>query len=120
MHELSVTESLLKTASDYAQINNAKKVICLNLQIGDLSGIIDESVQFYWDIISEETICSKSKLNFEKVPAKFICQVCKTEFLMGEDLRPCPNCESMDIKVIAGDEFLLKSIEIEKNEELTS
>ena len=90
MHELSVTESLLNTASDYAQKNNAKKVICLNLQIGDLSGIIDESVQFYWDIISDDTICAKSTLNLKKYLQKFICQACKTEFLMGEDLRPCP------------------------------
>jgi hydrogenase nickel incorporation protein HypA/HybF len=120
MHELSVTESLLKTASDYAIKNNAEKVICLNLQIGDLSGIIDDSVQFYWDIISEDTICSKAKLNIEKVPAKFICEACKTEFLMGQDLQPCPQCKSMDIKVIAGDEFLLKSIEIERKEEIPS
>lgn len=114
MHELAVTESLLKTASEYAEKNDAKKVLCLNLLIGNLSGIIDDSVQFYWDIISEDSICYQAKLNIEKVPAKFICQICKHEFLMGEDLSPCPQCQSMDIKVIAGDEFLLKSIEIEK------
>lgn len=114
MHELAVTESLLKTASDYASKNNAKKVTCLNLQIGELSGIIDDCVQFYWDMISADSICSQSKLNIEKVPAKFTCLACRNEFVMGDDLTPCPNCGSLDIRISAGDEFLLKSIEIEK------
>ena len=114
MHELAITESLLETATKYAVNNNAKKVICLNLLIGDLSGIVDDSVQFYWDILSEETICNAAKLNIEKKPAKFVCQSCQTEFVMDGMLSPCPNCQSIDIKVISGDEFMLQSIEIEK------
>ncbi len=114
MHELAVTESLLKTASDYAKKNDAKKVICLNLVVGDLSGIIDDSVQFYWDIISKDTICSQAKLNIERQPAKFQCQSCQNEFVLDGELTPCPLCNSVNIKVISGDEFLLNSIEIEK------
>lgn len=114
MHELTITESLLKTASDYALKNGAKKVVALNLVIGDLSGIIDDSVQFYWDMISENTICSASKLNVEKETAKFQCQNCQHEFNLDGELSPCPECQSIDIKVISGDEFMLKSIEIEK------
>ena len=114
MHELAVTESLLKTASEYAEKNNAQKVTALNLLIGDLSGIVDDSVQFYWDMISEETICSAAKLNIERQPARFQCQSCQHEFNLDGMLSPCPKCQSIDIKVIAGDEFMLQSIEIEK------
>jgi hydrogenase nickel incorporation protein HypA/HybF len=114
MHELAVTEALLKTACEYANKNDAKKVLNLNLVIGDLSGIIDDSVQFYWDMISADTICAGSVLKFEKKPAKFLCQSCQKEFTMDSELTPCPQCGSIDIKVIAGDEFTLQSIEIEK------
>jgi hydrogenase nickel incorporation protein HypA/HybF len=114
MHEYAITESLLKTASEYALKNDAKKVIALNLVIGDLSGIIDDSVQFYWDMISENTICSAAKIIVEKEPAKFLCQSCQHEFNLDGELSPCPHCQSIDIKVISGDEFMLKSIEIEK------
>ena len=76
MHELAVTESLLNIACDYAIRNNAQGVISLNITIGDLSNIIGDSVQFYWDIISEKTICEKSTLVFNKLSAKFICQSC--------------------------------------------
>jgi hydrogenase nickel incorporation protein HypA/HybF len=114
MHELAVTESLIATATEYAQKNEAKKVISLNLLIGVLSGIVDDSVQFYWDIISADTICSQAKLNIERRSAKFKCQTCQTEYALNDELSPCPNCGSVDIRAISGDEFLLQSIEIEK------
>jgi len=114
MHELAVTESLLNTATEYALKNEAKKVTNLNLLIGVLSGIVDESVQFYWDMISTDTICAQAKLNIERQPAKFKCQTCQTEYSLDDELTPCPNCGSVDIRVISGDEFLLQSIEIEK------
>lgn len=114
MHELSITESLLNTASDYARKNKAKKVTVLNLVIGELSGIMDESVQFYWDMISENTICGKSILHFDKRKAFMKCMACGNEFSLDGELSPCPDCRSMDLKVISGNEFLLESIEIEK------
>lgn len=114
MHELAITESLLNTACDYAQRNEAKKVLVLNLLVGDLSGIIDDSIQFYWDIISAESICSQARLNIERQAARFRCNDCELEFDMAEELAPCPDCQSINIRVIAGDEFLLESIEIEK------
>lgn len=114
MHELSITESLLKTASDYAQKNKAKKVAVLNLVIGELSGIIDESVQFYWDMISNDSICENSTLHFDKRKAIMKCTACGNEFALDGELAPCPVCTSMDLKFISGNEFLLESIEIEK------
>jgi len=35
---------------------NASKVTGINLVIGQLSSIVDDSIQFYWDTISEGTI----------------------------------------------------------------
>jgi len=114
MHELAVTESLLETASDFAIKNNAQRVISLNIVIGDLSSIVGDSVQVYWDIISENTICENSTLVINKLPAKFICQSCGKEFEINGELLPCPACGRMDLRTIQGDEFLLESIDIEK------
>lgn len=114
MHELSITESLLATACEYAVKNQAKKVTSLNLIIGDLSGVVDDSVQFYWDMVSENTICEKSVLKFKKKKAVLRCLNCQSEFEMNGELLPCPTCSSMNLKVRSGSEFLLDSIEIEK------
>jgi len=114
MHELSITESLLKTACEYAEKNQAKKVTTLNLVIGELSGVIDESVQFYWDMISENTVCEKAILKFDKKKAMMLCTDCENEFALDGELMPCPKCGSMNLKVLSGREFLLDSIEIER------
>ncbi|MCB9457970.1 MAG: hydrogenase maturation nickel metallochaperone HypA, partial [Anaerolineaceae bacterium] len=56
MHELSVTQSILEIALRYGNQNGAKHITHLYLVIGDLSSIVDDSVQFYWDIISRGTM----------------------------------------------------------------
>ena len=49
MHELAVTESILKTSLEYAEKEQAKKVTDVFLVIGKLSSYVDDSIQFYWD-----------------------------------------------------------------------
>jgi hydrogenase nickel incorporation protein HypA/HybF len=115
MHELAVTENILEIASRHATQVHAKRVTDIYLVIGNLSSIVDDSVQFYWDIISENTICSGAQLHFQRIPAQMACQECGHTFgLEDNHLTPCPQCNSMNIRVIAGEEFYLDSIEIEK------
>ncbi|MHC1741241.1 MAG: hydrogenase maturation nickel metallochaperone HypA [Anaerolineaceae bacterium] len=117
MHELSVTESILNIALENAAKTNASKVTSINLVIGQLSSIVDDSIQFYWDTISEGTVCVGAKLNFERIPALLKCQDCQNEFEIGPELIPCPNCGSYRSIIIHGEEFYVDSIEIEKNQE---
>jgi hydrogenase nickel incorporation protein HypA/HybF len=53
-------------------------------------------------------------LHFKAVPARIHCEDCGNEYELEHDLIPCPACSSMNIKVSDGDEFILKSIEVEK------
>ena len=117
MHELSVTESILEIASRHASQANATRVTDIHLVIGDLSSIIDDSVQFYWDLISQGTLCQGATLHFRRVPARVQCQNCKNEFSLDRQLAPCPNCGSLALRVIAGEELFVDSIEIEKQTE---
>lgn len=114
MHELAVTESILGIAQKHAVQANASKVTDVYIVIGRLSSIVDDSVQFYWDIISQNTICENSNLHFERVPAKFNCLDCNLVFEVSGDLTACPNCHSMRVKINSGEEFYLDSIEIER------
>ncbi|OJX47012.1 MAG: hydrogenase maturation nickel metallochaperone HypA [Chloroflexi bacterium 44-23] len=114
MHELAVTESILSIAQKHAAKANASKVTDIYIVIGKLSSIVDDSVQFYWDIISQDTICEFSTLHFERISARFICLNCSTEYEVAAEMMPCPNCQSIHVKVLAGEEFYLDSIEIER------
>lgn len=114
MHELAVTESILDIALKYAQQAGASRVTDLNIVMGRLSSIVDDSVQFYWDIISENTLCAGSKLHFQRLPAEMICLDCQKSYIVAGELSPCPICGGAHVQVSSGDQFYLDSIEIEK------
>jgi len=113
MHELPVTESLLEIATRHASTAGASRIISLNIVIGQYASVIDDSIEFYWDIISEGTPANGAKLNFKRIQAEFQCTECMTQFSPGYDLYTCPNCGSSRLNLLAGNEFYLESIEIE-------
>ena len=113
MHELSVTESILEIALRHAGEAGAGRITDLHLVIGELSTIIDESVQFYWDFVSEGTAAAGATLHFRRVPAQLTCQSCGHSYSPREAL-PCPACGSEDIRVVAGEEFFLEAIDVEQ------
>lgn len=114
MHELSVTESILSIALKHASLAQAARVTNIHIVLGQLSTVVDNSVQFYWDLVSQDTICKGATLHFERVPAKLLCLDCNTEYLLPGELSPCPQCGGYQVKILTGEEFWLDSIEIEK------
>ena len=113
MHELAVTESLLEIALRHAREADAERITRLNVVIGELSSIVDESVQFYWDIVSEGTLAEGAELHFERVEGALRCLDCGHTFpLRGKDF-VCPKCGASRVSAVGGDEFRLESIEIE-------
>lgn len=113
MHELPVTQNILEIALRHAENSGASRILSLNLTIGQLSSIVDESIQFYWDIIAEDTIAKGAKLNFNRIPTELLCLDCNQRYQPGEDELACPACNSTRIKIVSGQEFLLESIDVE-------
>jgi hydrogenase nickel incorporation protein HypA/HybF len=113
MHELPITEGLLNLALKHANQAGAKRITQLNLVIGQLASVVDDSIQFYWDIISKDTIAEGAKLEFRRVPAVLHCWNCEAEFSPNGRDYLCPQCGSARVKVIAGDDFLLESIDVD-------
>ncbi len=113
MHELAIVESLLDLALSHAKQANAKRVTELHLAIGDLSSYVDDSIQFYWDTMSQDTLCEGAKLNFRRIPALMACLDCGNSYKLDHELKPCPQCGGCRVKVTAGDDFRLDSIDVE-------
>jgi hydrogenase nickel incorporation protein HypA/HybF len=112
MHELPVTQSILEIALRHAKQAEAKRITDIHLVIGQLSSIVDDSVQFYWEIIAKGTIAEYATLHFERIPARMLCLECNQEYSPGEELA-CPNCQGMHVKVIAGEEFRMDAIDVD-------
>jgi len=113
MHELPVTQSLLKIALDHAEKANAKRITDLHIVMGELSSMVDDSIQFYWEIIAKDTIAEQAKLHFRRVPAELQCMTCFTKYSPKSGELICPQCGGVGAKIIAGEEFSLEAIDVE-------
>lgn len=113
MHELPVTQSLMEIALRHAQQAHAQRILSLNVVIGQFATIVDDSVQFYWDLIAQDTIAEGARLNFRRIPAELLCQECNHRYTPGPEELACPECHSANVKIVAGKEFFLESIDVE-------
>ena len=113
MHELAVTQSLLEIVLRHARQAGAPRVVEIHLVIGQLSSIVDDSVAFYWDIVARGTPAEGARLDFRRVPARFQCLACSHEYAPPPETLACPACSSQQVRVIAGDEFSVESIEVD-------
>ena len=113
MHELPVTQSILEIVLRHAREAGAKKISDLYLVIGQLASIVDDSVQFYWDIVSKDTPAEGARLHFRRIPAEFQCRDCGTGFKLSAVDFECPECGSARIHIVAGEEFYIEAIDVE-------
>jgi hydrogenase nickel incorporation protein HypA/HybF len=113
MHELAVTEGLLQIILDQVQGTKVTRVYGVSLVIGDLASIVDESVQFYFDILSKGTVAEGAQLSVTRVAPEYGCRSCG--FLSAERSQSyrCQACGAEDIFIGRGQEFYLDSIEVE-------
>ena len=113
MHEYAVTKSIINIATEEAKKAGSNKILEIRLVIGDLSTIIDESVQMYFDIISEGTTAQGAKLSFTRIKAEFQCNACKLKFIKPVRGFNCPDCGEPGTPTQVGREFYIESIEVE-------
>lgn len=113
MHELSVTQNILNIALHHADEAGAARIKELNLVIGELASIVDDSVQFYWDMIAKGTKAEGAILNFKRIRATLQCRACQHEFDMNRRDFVCPECGSPNVAVTGGDQFFLESIDVD-------
>ena len=113
MHELSITQSILSITLEQAKAAQANNINKINLIIGELSGVVDECVQFYFDLLSKDTIAAEASLSFDRPPTKLRCRNCDITFLPDNLDWACPNCQEQKIEIISGRECYVESIEVD-------
>ena len=112
MHELFITQNILSIVLEQAKVAKANKITKINLTIGELSGVVNECVQFYFDIISKDTIAAEASLSFERPPTKLCCRNCAATFSPDDLDWTCPNCREQKVEIVSGRQCYVESIEV--------
>jgi hydrogenase nickel incorporation protein HypA/HybF len=115
MHELPATQGILDVALEAALDAGAVRVAAIDVVIGELSSIVDDSVQFYFDVLSRGTAAAGARLRMKRVPATATCGSCEASYNVVPPLEPaCRTCGSLLLRVDGGREFYIESIEVDE------
>jgi hydrogenase nickel incorporation protein HypA/HybF len=115
MHELPATQGILTVALDAAREAGAERISLIDVVIGELTSMVDDSVQFYFDVLSRSTAAEGATLRVRRVPAQAVCVDCAASYPVVPPLRAtCDSCGSLALSVSGGREFFIESIEVDE------
>ena len=110
MHELAITQNIVDIALKSAPESQVKGI---TIVLGELSGIVEDSVRFCFDVVAADTAAKGAFLTFHKVPALLRCTKCAFEFKLDDGDWACPQCGNLGGEVMQGRECYIESIEVE-------
>ncbi|MDP4088197.1 MAG: hydrogenase maturation nickel metallochaperone HypA [Bacillota bacterium] len=114
MHELAVTESIIRICCEEANRHKVQRVLEVRLEVGELKGLIPDCIQYYFDIASKGTPAEGARLIINKIPITMRCRNCGEESEAAPSINfTCRNCGGKDFKMVKGNEFLIQSLEVE-------
>lgn len=109
MHELSVCDAIVGTTLQRAK---GRPVTRVTVRIGHLRQVVPDALQFGWDVLTESTELHGCELLIEQVPATVRCRTCDAETTLDMPILMCGACESFDVELLSGEEFLIVSMEV--------
>ncbi len=114
MHEMSIARNLLEVIERYAPTNGSARVKVVRLRIGELAGVVPESLRFCFEVVSEGTVANEAELVIETVPLVGRCQTCGADFHVEGCVFICRHCGSPRVELISGNELDVIELKVEE------
>ncbi len=116
MHELSIAMSIVDIAAKQAEAASARAVSRVELDIGALSGIEYESLEFALTVAVENTLLEGTEFKINRIEPLCQCLSCDNLYTPNGVFSHCPECQEQNIEIIKGKELQIKSLLIEQKE----
>ncbi len=113
MHEMAITRSMVDLVLDEARKGGARRITRINLVLGELSGAVGDCVEMYFGLMSRDTPAEGAVLSIRPVPTRARCRQCGREFEVKDLDWTCPQCGSVSVELVAGNELFVESIEVD-------
>lgn len=110
MHELSIAKNIveiIKESVDEKELYEVDKVI---LKIGELSGVVTDSLLFSLQAITSDTQLQNAKFETVNIPFAIKCNTCGEVSNTELGIVKCPLCGDKNTEVISGNELLISEI----------
>ena len=110
MHELAITRNIVALVGEAA---GGRRVTRVTLEIGKLSGVMADAIEFCFGIVAEGSKLDGAALDIRLIDGAAKCRDCGGEFATETLFAPCP-CGSRQIVRLRGEELNIKSMELEE------
>lgn len=110
MHELSIAQGIVEICEQSAA---GRRVTTVCLEIGALSGVVPEALEFCFDASTQGTLLEGAALEIERISASAYCDVCCKTFPIEAYFDPCPACGCFQLEVRSGEEMRVKYLEVD-------
>ncbi len=121
MHELSLIASVVDSVIESLEAHPGARVIEVRLRVGALAAVVEDSLQFCYELATRDTPLEGSRLVMKIVQVTVHCAACGKDGEL-ESLQSfrCPHCGELTGDVRAGREMEIEAIEIEDAEEVSA
>ncbi len=113
MHEFSIAVNIVEIATEYAKKENAEVVKEIEIEVGELSGVVVDALEFCMEAATKDSVLEGVSTSITFVPGKARCFSCKHEFEVHDFYSACPKCNTPAPEVIEGRELRVKSLLVE-------
>ncbi len=113
MHELSIATHILELAEEEARKAGCSKIINIELEIGELAGVMQDALLFGFEAVRKESMATEATLSIITRQAKAKCSGCGFSFPVQSYFDPCPNCDNTLHTLEQGEELRLVAVDVE-------
>ena len=113
MHEMALCEGIIGIVEDEARKRAFSKVKVVCIEIGALSHVAPEAMQFCFEAVAAQTIAKGAKLEIIETPGTAWCMACSTNVEIKQRYDACPSCGSYQLQVTGGEEMRVKELEVD-------
>jgi len=110
MHELSIAMGIVDIAKKEAVKHDFSEIELIELEIGTLSGVEIDSLNFAWPLAVAGTVLEHAEKKIDIIKGKARCLDCDYDYGMENIFDPCPRCKSHFKDIYHGKELRVKAI----------
>ena len=113
MHEMALTESIVEIALEEALKQGARRVTRVFLDVGALSAVEPEALEFCFAAVACGTAAEGARLEIARTLGAGWCLDCERSVPLAERFGACPQCGCWRVQMTAGDEMKIREMEID-------
>jgi hydrogenase nickel incorporation protein HypA/HybF len=110
MHEMSITMSVVEICEEHAGGHRVTEVV---LEVGELSGVLPDSIEFCFEVCSKGTLLEGARLRLEIIRGCGNCTFCAKKMPILSLFDPCAHCGAFGLEIVSGQELRVRELEVE-------